>query len=312
MKNKGTVPIMKKIIAVSLLAILLGSIFVITPEAKDSNQILKTIEFTSSDFFVTPSNTGVSLNIPEISHYSTEPGKPKMPLVQKTLTFPITTTIDHISITTSGETTHTMIDKVELVPIPQPLSYDEVSIPTYTFYEHPEVYPNKWMDYSLGRGIVDGSPSIIVKINMYPIQYDPINNIIEQASSMTCDILYTTDAQENEDPISFDEDFSLIILTPREFQNNLQPLVDHKINRDITTKMIFLDEILDGTYFPVEGEDDQEQIKYFIKNAYDRWETQFVLLIGAEEQFPVRDTYVFLARDDGDDDEIIASDLEVL
>ena len=36
------------------------------------------------------------------------------------------------------------------------------------------------------------------------------------------------------------------------------------------------------------GRDDAEQIKYFIKNAIEHWNTQYVMLVGGKEQMPVR------------------------
>ena len=87
---------------------------------------------------------------------------------------------------------------------------------------------------------------------------------------------------------------SLVIITPAEFSSRLQPLVPHKINRGITTKIVTLEEIYGGVYFQANGRDNAEKIKNFIKNAIEQWVTTNVLLVGSSSKFPTRDTHFFL------------------
>jgi len=63
--------------------------------------------------------------------------------------------------------------------------------------------------------------------------------------------------------------YDFIIITPADFSNELQPLVTHKEQHAITTKIVTLDDIYDSVYFPAQGRDDVEKIKYFIKNAHE-------------------------------------------
>ena len=51
----------------------------------------------------------------------------------------------------------------------------------------------------------------------------------------------------------------------------------------MTTKLVIHDDICDSVYFPVEGRDCAEEMKYFIKNAFDQWGTKYVLLSWREE-----------------------------
>jgi hypothetical protein len=300
---------MKKIIAYTLLFIMLSSIFVIIPEAKDPTQNTQTFDITLSDLIVKQHETTISLKIPETTVYTTEPGKPRLPVIEKTYTYPIGTKINDITIIPENMVETPLSTIIDLVPIPQPVGTTTETTPEYNFYQNPTNYPDSWMTYSIGRGIIKGDPSIILKIHIYPIQYHPDQHKIIQASSIHYRISSTYQPTVTQETSFSDEDYSLIILAPEEFKSNLQPLVIHKNSRDISTKIITLSEILGGTYFPVQGRDDPEKIKYFIKNAYDKWETQYVLLVGDKEHFPVRETYVYLFRDDGDDDEIIVSDL---
>jgi len=71
--------------------------------------------------------------------------------------------------------------------------------------------------------------------------------------------------------------FSLLILTPKNFLRQLKPLYDHKNELGITTKMVTLREVYDQTS---SGRDEAEKIKYFIKQAIESWNTQYVLLVG--------------------------------
>ena len=41
-------------------------------------------------------------------------------------------------------------------------------------------------------------------------------------------------------------------------------------------------------YFSVNGRDNAEKIKYFIKNAEETWNTCYVMLVGSKEEFPAR------------------------
>ncbi len=62
----------------------------------------------------------------------------------------------------------------------------------------------------------------------------------------------------------------LSFLQQMSFMKRLSPLIDHKTNRNITTKIVKLSEIKNGTYFPANGSDDAEKVKYFIYQAADR------------------------------------------
>ncbi|MGC9308697.1 MAG: C25 family cysteine peptidase [Thermoplasmatota archaeon] len=89
------------------------------------------------------------------------------------------------------------------------------------------------------------------------------------------------------------ERYDLVIIAPEIFSSELQPLVAHKSSRGLSTKLVLLDEIYNGTYFPVHGRDNPERIKYFIKEAIEHFETRFVLLVGGAEQLPGRYTHIY-------------------
>ena len=88
--------------------------------------------------------------------------------------------------------------------------------------------------------------------------------------------------------VHIDENYDLIIITPTSFEDELQPLIEHKEQHAVAAKIVTLEEIYNSEYFPVEGRDDAEQIKYFIRNAIESWDTSYVMLVGGKEEMPVR------------------------
>ena len=89
------------------------------------------------------------------------------------------------------------------------------------------------------------------------------------------------------------EAYDFIIITPECFSPELQPLVEHKEHYGIVTKVVTLDEIYSGVYFEVEGRDNPEIIKYFIRNAKDTWDITYVLLVGNSSHIPVRYSHTY-------------------
>ena len=70
--------------------------------------------------------------------------------------------------------------------------------------------------------------------------------------------------------------YNLVIIAPDKFISNLQPLAEHKDSYGINTLIKNVEEI----YEEYEGRDKAEQIKYFIKDALDKWGIDYVLLVG--------------------------------
>ncbi|KAA0001814.1 MAG: hypothetical protein FE048_04840, partial [Thermoplasmata archaeon] len=54
-------------------------------------------------------------------------------------------------------------------------------------------------------------------------------------------------------------------------------------NHGIKTKLVTLNEIYGSVYFPSQGRDDAEKIKYFIKDAIETWGIKYVLLVGGRK-----------------------------
>ena len=84
-----------------------------------------------------------------------------------------------------------------------------------------------------------------------------------------------------------------LIIAPSIFKKPLLDLVRHKLEHDIKSRIVTLDEIYHEHFFPVRGKDQPERIKYFIKNAIEDWGIRYVLLVGGAKQLPVRYVHNF-------------------
>jgi len=86
---------------------------------------------------------------------------------------------------------------------------------------------------------------------------------------------------ENSDNTS---QIDLMIIFPIKFQNEIQPLIEHKQKMNIITTSLTTEFIFEE----YNGLDKQEKIKNCIKQAYDELNISFVLLIGDFKDIPVR------------------------
>jgi hypothetical protein len=130
---------------------------------------------------------------------------------------------------------------------------------------------------------VAGSIILFLGLMMGPVTANVSNNSSTQTPMSTTKDVYT-----------------LIIITPSVFADELQSLVVHKKAMGLTTKLVTLDDVRQQEYW--HGRDCAEKIKYFIKSAIEQWGTRYVLLVGGRSsQFlptwycPVR--YVHMSDD---------------
>lgn len=239
----------------------------------------------------------ITLTVAEATSSHMDPGRPLLPCVTKTFTFPFGTTI------TSVECTPLQIDQLsipgEIQPSPEPIlisdTGNEQGTPSGAYpykdaavYGSTEFYPGSWFEYSTGCGLHDGNHVVIVSVRVYPTRYSPGQHLIQFAPAM--DIKVTSD--EPPQPVEFTDAYDMVIISPSEFVSQLRPLADYKNDSSVITKLVRLDDIYNGVYFPVNGRDDPEKIKYFIKDAIEAWNISYVLLAGGSTMVPVRMSYV--------------------
>ncbi|KAA0001166.1 MAG: hypothetical protein FE048_05920, partial [Thermoplasmata archaeon] len=146
---------------------------------------------------------------------------------------------------------------------------------------------NSWYSYKTGGGIDNGEHVTFLSIHFYPVKYLPEENILQFVQHVEIKVTY----EEPSQPLVNNKEYQLVIITPSRFAKSLQSLVDHKNEHGIATKLVTLDEIYEGKYFVVEGRDDAEKIKYFIKNAIEQWGISYIMLVGDIDKMPIRKTW---------------------
>jgi hypothetical protein len=252
-------------------------------------------------------NKYVSIALNEANSFLMKQGKPMLPSYTETFTFPFGTKIKSVTVTPQNIQMQTI--SKDLTPTPQwvVVGQDAKTSGEGTKNYGTELYPSSWFEYNVGCGRSNGALSIIVDVQIYPIKYHPEEKIIEWAQEAYVVVEYEPSPSTLQ-PV-YRDNYQLVVIGPAEYSAQVAPLITHKIGRGITSKFVSLTEIYDGTYFPATGRDNQEKIKYFIKNAIESWTTGNILLVGGSSKVPVRETHVFIEDDPGYGDEIFVSDL---
>jgi hypothetical protein len=268
---------MKRIVPIIVIGILvLGGLGAATNSQPTQKQMEKTQTFSFSYPEIQNKDGYALVKTQNANAWLYKAGAPMLPASVTTYTFPFGTNIRSVDVTFSEPEEITIEQKILQTPSPVSIVGD-----TKIYFSQDEqqtgvLYPEKLFEYHLGAGISGEDHVLFLTVRCYPIQYKPGENKILYRSNAQLSILYDLPSTE----ISAADEYKLVIIAPKDFSSNLQPLVDHKISKGMTTKLVTRDEICDSIYFPAEGRDCAEEMKYFIKNAYDQWGTKYVLLVG--------------------------------
>ncbi len=298
---------MKKLIPLCIIGIMvLSGLGAVAQSVTENTAEKETVRFSAPT--IQNEHLFASVTVTEANSFLMKQDKPLLPSYSKIYTFPFGTTIQSVTVTPRNIQTQTLIKDIEPTPqyavLGQTTPAEKETLVNYGS----EVYPSTWFDYTIGCGRYDEQLSIIVTVDVYPVHYHPLEKIVESAGQTDIVIQYTTSTPQT----SPRDTYQFVVIGPASYSSQIAPLITHKIGRGITSKFVSLTEIYDGTYFPATGRDNQEKIKYFIKNAIDSWLTGNVLLVGAAgsgtTQLPVRDTHIYIDADEPDD-EVFSSDL---
>ena len=293
---------MKKQISIITVGFLLISSFgIFTISARENDNSTLEVKTFHNPTFIEEKGSYI-IDCEDTNSYMMEPGKPMIPIKVLTYCFPSSTIISKICC---------IPEKISTLQLNKPLKQSPSAVSLLTLQQTDfnsntfvsDSYPDLWYNYEIYHGLYNEERSIIVKVILYPFQYHQQTEELTFAEQFNLEISYDTNIVHAKQT---SEEYELLIISPIDFIPELWPLALHKIDRGIETKLVSLTDIYDGTYFPVEGRDDQEKIKLFIKNAYDNWNISNVLLVGGIEQLPSRETH---NRVTDSDTEIFVSDL---
>lgn len=245
---------------------------------EDTNTRTYTIHF--SDPQIKTQKNSIALQLKEATSYITKSSTIKIPIYTKTITLPFGSTIVDINCT------HSTTKKIPFsTPLPQKST--ENNIPQYLINEHNENM-NHWYHIQTGGGIQQKNNVHFITFTLYPIQFNEKEQEILFSNQFNIKIQYKHPTSSSFENNSYD----LVIITPHNFKKSIQPLIDHKKNHGIKTKLVTLEEINQDTYFTVTGDDQAEEIKRFLFNAFNEWGITYVLLVGNCNKIPIRKTWM--------------------
>lgn len=144
-------------------------------------------------------------------------------------------------------------------------------------YESSEPYPLNWVSYHVGGGLSDGEHTTFLVSRVYPVRYFSEDNQLQFIQTITVNISYS----EPSKPILRDNDaYDLLVLAPSSFTKSLQPLVNHKNRFGIKTSLVSLEHVYANI---LDGRDEAEKIKLFIKQTIEESGIKYVLLVGGRK-----------------------------
>ncbi len=256
-------------------------------------------------------------------NYIQDSNKPMLPLRTLILNYPPGTKVVNVDFIPKSITklriTNPILPAFEPLPITNGYEIYDDQIENSpkmdnSVYLNNELYPEDWFQYSTGMGLspISNERVLFLVIHIYPVKYNPVQNNLFYLSSGELDVEVQESAGANnndeedrsdhgttQQPITRSGDdgsratsHDMIIFCPDIFEPELIDFAKHKTNTGIDTVIVTLGDIVSSAYFPVQGRDDAEKIKYFIFNAVKNWDIKYVLLVGDHERIPTRITHV--------------------
>ena len=270
-----------------------------TPENQWGKKESKTIQIHQQ--FSTPlvqeSNEFVTLQFEETNSFLTSTGKPVLPVSVHTIEFPLGTHIASLDCTFSSVESFSLSKKITPSSKPvisyqhQPNIQPEMDS---RVYGTDALFPENWYSYRLSGGLnKDRVDTTFLTVQFNPVRYNPVKDIVQFVHSVTLTVTY----EELPEHCQSLDEYELLIISHNRYAPLLERLVDHKNDMGIHTKLVALKDIYDGEYFEVQGRDEQETIKYFIKDAKETWGISYVMLVGNFKTMPTR--YAQLQTDAG-------------
>ena len=295
---------MKKILPILVVCFLvLSGLGAVAGTNSLSDQTEKILEesIVISEPIIKDADQYATVNLEEAESFLIKAGKPMLPVVTHVFTFPFGTNINSVDVSFS-EAEELRLSK-EVEPSPELVPLMEATEPEKdeTVYGSAELYPATSFNYITGAGLDGDEHVIYLAVQCYPVRYSPAQNLIYYSERADISVTY----EEPTNPINFEDVYDLVIITPSEFSNELQPLMEHKNSHGVNTTLKTIEDI----YNEYDAYDEAEEIKYFIKDAIEDWGVEYVLLVGDVYHLPIRKTW-FFQRHHGDYwNETVLSDL---
>lgn len=235
------------------------------------------LEFDQISFI--ESGKFLEVKLDDVTTFLSDPGKPMIPKVVTSLELPFGAKNVQIEVIPKNLREVTIGKHIRPSPIHLPLLEISNQVVTQEYknegiYESSDPYPASWYKYQVTSGMNEDFERVTnVAIHTYPIKYIPKEDKVIIADSAEIKISYI-DPQTT--PFSFDDEYDLVIIAPNKFSRTLDNFITHKNSFGVRTFLKTTEEI----YSEYSGVDPPEEIKYFIKDAIEKNNVKYVLLIG--------------------------------
>ena len=248
-----------------------------------------------------------------------ETGKPRLPVKPLRILLPQDTTVDKITVKTSEEIVVNDVDNIELGGEIYTLNENPPTSPPDPVYDMSQPYPGT-LFYNGGVQYFRGYA--ILHVNLHPVQYYGDTKTIRYYPEMSIQVTTKPTSHnplfrglerdkklamakvDNPDPVILDTyhtvpkrsttstSYEWVLITTESFasysgSHDFNDLKVHRQSQGLTATIKKVEDI----YSQYSGVDNQEKIRNFIKDAYQNYGTDWVVLAGDYEYVPIRYLY---------------------
>jgi len=277
--RKGGIPI-KKTSILLLVFVLIGSSFSATAlfEHQYNPKIIQQQEqIIIPSPILSTEHRCTTVTLKDATSTILQPGEPMLPKISKTFILPIGSTITDTIMKQSNPTKYILDSKI--IPAPEPLINGQKPSENRFFskdvYEKDELYPINQYTSHKSIGLKNGQRVLFFTIHYYPIRYNPVQNTLFYTDTVEFEIEYILPTGQH--PANVADEQDLLIIYPELFTEEVQPLIQHKNEFNMRTYAKTVEEIY-SEY--TNGRDNQEKIKFAIKDAIESKGISYVLLFG--------------------------------
>jgi len=281
--------------------------FVVQADPLDEETITQRVSFSAPTLVENEYTDFIDVLIDGAPLHVYAPGAPELPRYTIKIPLPLGATDVEVEFESLSSVETMNIAEGTLVspaPIPAPLDYSSEVLSLSTMdesvYNTDAFYPEAMCTSQTFVGQDEyGNLATWTIVDVAPCQYNPIAGVIDYITEGEITLTYNPPEGElgTLDTVYYD----LLIISADAYIGDLIPLVEHKEEMGLQTKLVSLSDIYNNIYdFEVleDPVDEQEQIKYFMYEAKNHWDIQYVMAVGGwrtfwgfnkpSVQFPVR------------------------